>query len=111
MFIKGTVKDKDGIDITLRNSPEHFLAPDDEGMEIRARLDIISSEEYKRYYLGLLKSRWEARKTEFIELAKQGLSETIPLKCYCGKRSSTCHSVIAAEFMNNLVEKLPKAPS
>lgn len=108
MFIKGLMKDKKGIDITLKNSPEHFLAPEDEDLEIRARFGLVSPDEYKKQYLALLKKRWESRKAEFIELAKQGISETIFLRCYCLKKSQTCHSYIAAEFMNGLIEKLPK---
>ncbi len=112
MFLKGSViKDKDGIDITLKNNPEHVLAPDDESMEIRARIDLVSPDDYRKHYLSLLRNRWETRKPEFIDLAKQGISDPVHLNCYCARTSKTCHSVIASEFMNSLVERLRKTPT
>jgi len=108
MFKKGPIKG-DGIDITIKNNPDHFLAPNDWDMVLKARFGKISTSEYKQWYLNLLRSRWETRKEEFKELALQGANKDVKLKCYCSSNSPYCHAKIAAEFMNALVKKLSPA--
>lgn len=105
MFLRGPIKG-DGIDITLKNNPDHFLSPDNWDMVLKARFGKIPVDEYKQWYLNLLRSRWETRKEEFKELALQGIQKNINLKCYCSSNSPYCHAKIAAEFMNALVKKL-----
>jgi hypothetical protein len=110
MFSKGPMKG-DGIDITIKNNPEHVLAPDDWDMVLKARLGKIPPEEYKRWYLNLLKTRWETRRDEFKELALQGTDKEIKLKCFCPPSVSYCHAKIASDFMNALAKKMQASPA
>lgn len=105
MFLKGTMRDE-GIDITLKSNPGHCLAPDDRDMVIKGKFEKISREEYKSWYLNLLRGRWKTRKKEFLDLARKGLSSDIHLKCYCSSREPNCHAWIAADFMNALANKI-----
>ena len=105
MFLRGTMKE-DGVDITIRNNPDHFLAPNDWDMVTGVKFNKVPKQEYKTWYLNLLKERWEERKEEFVELAKTAVSKDIKLKCFCAKSSPICHAGIATDFMNILVKKL-----
>jgi hypothetical protein len=105
MFFKGLMKDR-GIDITIKNNPDHVLAPDSWDMVLAIKFKKISNEKYKEYYLNLIKKRWETRKSEFIELAKKGAKEDIKLRCFCPMKDKFCHCYLAAAFMNKLIEKL-----
>jgi hypothetical protein len=105
MFYKGVMKDK-GIDITIKNNRGHVLAPDNWEKVLDVKFGKISAEEYKEYYLGLIKKRWSIRKEEFIELAKQGSQKDIALKCFCPLKDKFCHCYLAAKFMNRLIKKL-----
>lgn len=107
MFIKGTMKEE-GIDITLKNNPEHFLAPDDWQMVLDAKFNKIPFEKYKTYYQNLIRERWDKRKEEFLELAREGATKDVCLKCFCSNNTEHCHAVLAASFMNALVEKVKK---
>jgi hypothetical protein len=105
MFEKGTIKDT-GIDITIKNNPDHFLSPNDWGMVQKARFGKISPDEYKTWYLNLIRERWTTRREEFMALAEEGLKNPVKLLCYCPKTSAFCHARIASDFMNALVKKL-----
>jgi hypothetical protein len=105
MFSKGVMKDK-GIDVTIKNNPGHVLAPDDWQKVLDVKFGKISRQEYKAYYLNLIRERWATRKQEFIELAKVGAVEDIKLKCFCPMKDKFCHCYLAAEFMNQLIQKL-----
>jgi len=105
MFSKGTMKD-DGIDITIKNNPDHVLSPNDWDMVMKARFGKISDEEYKTWYLNLIRERWDTRKKEFLEMAKEGVEKDIKLKCFCSTHNKGCHAYIAADFMNALVRKI-----
>lgn len=105
MFSKGTMRDE-GIDITLKNNPSHFLSPDDWDMVMKARFGKISREEYKTWYLNLIRDRWESRRQEFLDLAKEGLHKDIKLKCFCSVHNNRCHAFIAASFMNAISNKI-----
>jgi len=105
MFRKGTMKQQ-GLDITIKGNPGHVLAPDDWGKVMAVRLGRMDGEEYTEYYKGLLKRRWETRRGEFIELAKEGMEKEVVLKCYCPDSAAYCHAHAAARFMNGLVGKL-----
>jgi hypothetical protein len=105
MFIKGTMKDS-GIDVTLKNNPDHILAPDDIVVVRDFKFDKIEPEEFKQYYLTLLKNRWDTRKSEFIELVKKGKSKDIKLKCTCSQCVEDCHANLAAKFLNKLITKV-----
>lgn len=105
MFRKGIMKD-DGIDITIKNNPDHILAPDDWDMVRDAKFGKISYEEYKVYYLNLIRDRWDTRKEEFIKLAQEGKHDDIALKCYCPMSTKICHAYLAADFMNALIKKI-----
>jgi len=105
MFYKGTIRDS-GIDITIKNNPNHVLSSDNWDMVLNVKFGKISKEEYITYYTNLLRDRWSTRKQEFIDLAKLGINRDIVLKCFCPKNTSYCHAKIAAKFMNNLVKKL-----
>jgi len=107
MFTKGPIKG-DGIDITLRNNSDHFLAPNDWDMVMGVKFGKISVEEYKTWYMNLIRSRWETRKEEFIALAKEGIDKDIKLKCFCLKKFKGCHAHLASKFMNAIVDKLNK---
>lgn len=107
MFFKGTMKD-DGIDITLKNNPDHILSPDDWDMVLNVKFNKIPFEKYKTYYLNLLRDRWSKRQPEFMELAREGISKDIYLKCFCPSSTDHCHAVLASNFMNALVEKIKK---
>ena len=109
MFSKGTLKD-DGIDITIKNNPDHVLSPNDWDMVVKARCGKITAAEYRRWYLNLIKERWATRREEFKALAQEGMTKDIKLLCYCPKTSPFCHAKIAAEFMNALVKKMQVAP-
>ena len=99
---------KEGIDISLKGGTEHVLTPDDSDKVLDARFGKISPEEFKVWYVGLLKSRWATRQQEFIELAKLGMTEEVLLRCPCTGRSPYCYGNTAASFMNALVEQLRK---
>lgn len=105
MFSKGVMKDR-GIDITIKNNPDHILAPDNWDMVMGVKFNKISQDDYKTYYLSLIKKRWEIRREEFIDLAKRGSVEDIKLRCFCPIKDKFCHCYIAAAFMNKLIEKL-----
>lgn len=105
MFSKGTMKD-DGIDITLKNNPGHVLAPDDWNKVLDVKFNKMDAEEYKNWYTNLLRDRWESRKSEIIELAKEGMDTEIKLKCFCAQNTPYCHAYIAVKFLNNLINKL-----
>lgn len=105
MFRKGTMK-KQGLDITIKNNPDHVLAPDDWDKVMAVRLGRMKPDEYIDYYRGLLKKRWETRRGEFIELANEGMEKEVILKCFCPDSASYCHAHAAAKFMNGLVDKL-----
>ena len=105
MFHKGVMKDH-GIDITIKNNPNHVLSPDSWDMVLNVKFKKISYEEYKAYYLNLLKVRWESRKEEFKELARRGAKEDIKLRCFCQMKDKFCHCYLASAFMNKLIEKL-----
>jgi len=107
MFLKGTIKDT-GIDITIKNNPDHILAPNDWNMVYKVKFNKISVIEYRYWYLNLIKDRWEHRKSEFIELARTGLDKDVKLKCFCANTSDRCHAHFASEFMNILVNKINK---
>lgn len=109
MFTKGTLKD-DGVDITIKNSPDHVLSPNDWDMVVKARCGKITAAEYRRWYLNLIKDRWATRREELKALAQEGMTKDIKLLCYCPKTSPFCHAKIAAEFMNALVKKMQIAP-
>lgn len=97
-----------GLDITLKNNPDHILAPDDWDIILNAKFNKMPYKEFKTWYLNLLKSRWQTRREEFLELAKKGMREDIKLKCFCPGSNRACHAYIAADFMNALVSKLNK---
>lgn len=105
MFTKGTMKD-DGIDVTLRNNPEHVLAPDDINIVRDFKFDKIEPDEFKKYYLNLLKDRWDTRRVEFLNLVKVGKVQEVKLKCTCLKSSESCHADLASKFLNGLLKKL-----
>lgn len=105
MFSKGVLKDR-GIDITIKNNPNHVLAPDNWERVLDVKFGKITPQEYKDYYLNLIKERWVTRKKEFIELAKKGAKEDIKLKCFCPMKIKYCHCYLAAAFMNKLIEKM-----
>jgi len=105
MFKKGTMK-QDGIDITIRNNPSHVLAPDDWTKVMGVRFGKVSPDEYTEYYKGLLKKRWDSRRGEILELAKEGMLKEIRLKCYCPTSARHCHAHTAAKFLNGIVDKL-----
>jgi hypothetical protein len=105
MFSKGVLKDT-GIDITIKNNPNHVLSPDNWDMVLDVKFGKISHQEYKIYYLNLIRDRWDTRKYEFIDLAKQGATTDIKLKCFCKMSEKYCHAYLASEFMNKLIQKL-----
>jgi len=105
MFEKGTMRDI-GIDITLKGNPGHVLAPNDWDMVLAVKFKKINIEEYQKWYLDLLAKRWQTRKKEFLDLAKEGLNKDIRLKCFCHKNDTFCHAHLAAKFMNRLVDKI-----
>jgi hypothetical protein len=106
MFRKGTMKDV-GIDITIKNNPDHVLAPDSWEMVRDLKFGKVSSDDYREYYLNLIRSRWKTRKNEFLELAKEGKHGDVVLRCYCPTTVELCHATLAAEFMNALINKMP----
>ena len=105
MFSKGVLKDE-GIDITIKNNPGHILSPDSWDMVLDSKFNKISEEEYRNYYHNLLKARWETRKQEFLDLARDGIDKEIKLKCFCPIKEKGCHAHLAAKFMNTIVEKI-----
>jgi hypothetical protein len=105
MFRKGTLKEE-GIDITLRNNPNHVFAPNDWDMVLDIKFGKISVEEYKNWYTNLIRDRWESRRKEIIDLAKTGVDKEVVLKCFCPRNTEYCHAEIAASFLNNLIGKL-----
>lgn len=105
MFRKGTMKQQ-GLDITIKNNPRHVLAPDDWEKVMAVRLGRMGGDEYTEYYKGLLRGRWETRRDEFINLAREGMEKEVVLKCFCPDSASYCHAHTAAKFMNGLVNKL-----
>jgi hypothetical protein len=105
MFFKGVMKDR-GIDITIKNNPDHVLAPDSWEKVLNVKFGKISPQEYKDYYLNLIKQRWSTRKEELIDLAKKGAKEDIKLKCFCSQKDKFCHCYLASEFLNKLIQKM-----
>ena len=108
MFVRGAIKE-DGIDITIKNNPHHILAPNDWDMVMKVRFNKISAQEYRTWYLNLIRERWQNRRDEFMELAKEAMHKEVKLKCFCSLKSKICHAGIAVEFMNVLVKKLQAA--
>ena len=104
MFRKGAMRDR-GIDITL-NNPDHVLSPDDRDWVLDARFGKIPPEEFKTWYVNLLKQRLGTRKQEIIDLARKGMEEDILLKCYCKESSLYCHGKIASNFMNAVIKRM-----
>lgn len=110
MFKKGTMK-QEGIDITIRNNPNHVLAPDDWSKVMAVRFGRMSPKDYTEYYKELLKRRWNERRQEIIDIAKEGMFKDIRLKCYCPMSVGYCHAHTAARFLNGIVDKLLKRTS
>lgn len=110
MFKKGTMK-QEGIDITIRNNPTHVLAPDDWSKVMAVRFNKITPNDYSEYYKGLLKKRWEERRQEIIDIAKEGMFKDVILKCYCPQSARYCHAHTASRFLNGIVEKMLKQAS
>lgn len=108
MFSKGTLRDV-GIDITLKNNPNHVLTPNDRDMVLDAHFGKISKEEFILWYKGLLKDRWQTRKDEFISLAKEGSNKDIKLLCFCPLNNGACIAYAASAFMNKLIEIINKS--
>ena len=110
MFSKGTMKDP-GLDITIKNNPGHVLSPNDWDMVLKAKFHKVSYDDYRTWYLGVIKERWATRQEEFMELAREGLTSDIKLKCFCTNSTKICHAHIAVTFMNALVAKLQRSPA
>ena len=108
MFSKGLKAKEAGIDITFRNNPGHVLSPDNSDILLQSRFGKLPPGQLKKYYLDLLVSRFKSRKSEFIQLAREGMNKDIKLLCYCGKKEQECHAKYAADFMNLLIAKLKK---
>lgn len=106
MFSKGTMRDV-GIDVTIKNNPEHVLAPSDLGMIRKMKLRKITAEEFKAWYVALFKERWASRNGEMRELIRLGRKEDVLLKCPCPAKHKHCHAHVAALYLNKLIEKLP----
>lgn len=108
MFQKGTMRDSGAncIDITIKNNPEHVLAPDDWDMVMKVKFGKVSPDDYKKWYVALLKNRWGTRKKEFLDLLKMGRTEKIILKCFCPKSDKFCHAYIASNFLNIMLERI-----
>ena len=104
MFRKGTMKDQ-GIDITLKNNPDHFLSPNDWDMVLAARMHKITYKEYRTWYFNLIRERWAVREAEFRDLAREGVDKDIYLKCFCTNSEKNCHVHLAVELMNKLVKQ------
>lgn len=105
MFSKGTMRE-DGIDITLKGNREHVLAPDNWDMVLGVKFGKVSPGTYKKWYADLIRKRWDERREEFMDLAREGLEKDVKLLCYCPKNTQYCHAEMAAKFMNKLVLKL-----
>ena len=108
MFQKGTMRDSGAhsIDITIKNNPDHVLAPDDWDMVMKVKFEKITPEEYKKWYASLLKKRWNTRRKEFTDLLKEGKENTVILKCFCSKNVEHCHAYFASNFLNSILEKI-----
>lgn len=94
------------IDITIKNNPDHVLAPDSWDKVMQVKFGKIDPAEYKKWYTNLLKKRWNTRKNEFIDLIKRGKEKDIILKCFCPKSDFFCHAHIASNFLNKLLERI-----
>lgn len=105
MFMRAPMK-ASGIDVTLRNNPDHVLAPDDKDILIDYRFGKMHPEKFKEYYLELLRNRWEIRRQEFVDLVKEGSVRDINLKCTCAIKDDYCHATLAAKFLNKLIKKV-----
>lgn len=107
MFKKGKIRDN-GIDITIKNNPDHFLSPSDWNMVMGVKLGRIEPEEFRNWYKNLIQERWKERKQEFIDLAKEGIDKEIVLKCFCPMKDKHCHAYIAADVMNGIIKAIKK---
>lgn len=107
MFFKGTMKDI-GIDITIKNNPDHVLAPDSWDMVRKVKLGQIDPKEYIVWYNNLFKERWETRNKEIRDLIELGKKKDIKLKCYCSNKTNYCHANLAAKNLNKLIEYFEK---
>lgn len=86
------------IDITVKNNPNHVLAPTWD-MVMDFKKGKISWGEYKEKYLDLLRRRWKTRKAEFMHIIEEGQTKTVVLLCFCNDETR-CHRTIAKDVLH-----------
>ena len=95
---------KNVIDISVKNNPEHVLAPTWDIVK-DFKNNKISWKKYKKKYIKLLDKRYITRKDEFIELIKLGKKKVIYLACFC-KDPKICHRTLAKAYLIEKKEQL-----
>ncbi len=101
----------DGIRQDTRHRTKHVLRPAEEIVEAYlADPTDPAWHTFRREYLALLESRFEADRVPFDRLAKLAMEADVYLGCSCPTKKNPvtgrCHTFLALEFMNNKYSNL-----
>ena len=89
------------LDITVKNSKNHVLAPT-WNMVIGFMKGKISWMEYEKMYVELLNERLKTREQEFRAIIEAARTNDIYLVCFC-KDERFCHRRLAKEFLDGII--------
>ena len=85
------------IDITVKNNPNHVLAPT-WTMVCGFKDRTITWDQYVEKYIDLLDHRKQTREKEFRDIIDQSKKEDVFLLCYCPV-STQCHRFLAMDYL------------
>ncbi len=91
------------IDISVKHSPNHVLAPTWD-LVMGFKKGRVTWVDYESRYLALLRDRYKDRKAEFDELVQMSIEQDIVLICFCTDEA-TCHRRLAKVVLDKLIEK------
>ncbi len=94
------------LDITIKNSPKHVLAPTWD-LVMGLKNSKITWEQYESGYLKLLNERLKTRRAEFVSIIEMSRDKDVYLICFCPDER-ICHRRLAKEFFVGLVFDLAK---
>jgi uncharacterized protein YeaO (DUF488 family) len=92
------------VDITVKNNPNHVLAPT-WGLVRDLQRGVISWDVYKKAYMDLLRKRWKnGRQEEFVRLAQESIGIVMVLVCFC-QDETRCHRSLAKKALEKVRDR------
>jgi len=98
------LKNIDYIDITVKNNPNHILAPTWE-LVMNLKKNIITWSNYRNEYIKILESRFKNNSSNFYLILNRSKKFDICLLCYC-INEKRCHRIIAKEFLESIENRI-----